>query len=55
MKSSSKYAGCSFWRTQDDWYFFDEERECFALTDKAPDEARRSFEQWLQLVATLDF
>ena len=51
MEASSKYTDCSDWRADSDWYFYDEDRERFVLTDKAPPEARRSFARWQKIVA----
>ena len=33
-----------FWRSNPEWFFFDEEKDEFVLTDKAPERARRSFD-----------
>ena len=33
------------WRTNSEWFTFDA-HDGFALTDKAPKEARESFEKW---------
>ena len=50
MEPSNKFADCLDWRADSDWYFYDEDRQYFALTDKAPPEARRSFAHWRELV-----
>ena len=39
------------WRADSDRYFYDEDRDRFVLTDKAPPEARRSFARWQKIVA----
>lgn len=43
---SVKDKDCLIWSRNRDWYYIDEERNRFVLTDKAPDEARRSFEKY---------
>ena len=40
---------CMDWTNNRDWYYIDDERDRFVLTDKAPEEARRSFEKWKRL------
>lgn len=32
-----------------DWYFFDEENFCYKLTDKAPKEAKESYEEFYKM------
>lgn len=29
-----------------EWYYFDEEEWCYKLTDKAPEKARKSYEEF---------
>ena len=35
-----------YWTKNKEWFTLDKERQRFELTDKAPDEARRSFEKY---------
>lgn len=37
---------CMYWKRDKTWYRIDYERDHYVLTDKAPEEARRSFELW---------
>ena len=37
------------WKKDKSWYTIDEERDRYVLTDKAPEEARRSFEKWKKI------
>ena len=46
MKISRRYEGCTDWRENKEWYYIDEERDRYVLTDKAPEMARKSFELW---------
>ena len=46
---SIRYKGCMDWMDNEDWYYIDEENQRFLLTDKAPEEARRSFEFYIRL------
>lgn len=32
------------------WYYFDEEEFCYKLTDKAPEEARKSYKAFYEAV-----
>ena len=41
-----RYMEMLIWDENDDWYYVDYERDRYILTDKAPEEARRSFELW---------
>ena len=50
METSSKYTDCLYWRANADWYFYDEDRRRFVLTDNAPPEARQSFARWQKLI-----
>ena len=43
---SIKHRGITDWMKNKEWYYVDEERNRYVLTDKAPEEARRSFEKW---------
>ncbi len=40
---------CVDWMNDHDWYSIDKERDRFVLTEKAPEEARRSFEKWKRI------
>ena len=53
MKSNKKYEDCLKWRENFEWY--DLKNEQYVLTDKAPAEARRSFEQWKELTEREDY
>ena len=46
---SARDKDCMDWTNNQDWYFVDEERDRFVLTEKAPEEARRSFEKWKRI------
>ncbi len=46
---SRKVISVMDWLDDEQWYRVDEGR--YVLTDKAPKEARHSFEQWEKLVA----
>ena len=35
-----------YWTKNKEWFTLDKEHQRFELTDKAPDEARRSFEKY---------
>ena len=43
---SIKYSGLMYWAHDKEWYYIDYERDRYVLTDKAPEEARRSFDLW---------
>ena len=43
---SARDKDCMLWMRNKDWYYIDDERDRFILTEKAPEEARRSFEKW---------
>ena len=32
-----------------EWYYFDEEKEKYELTDKATDKAKQSFEEYIKI------
>ena len=49
MKMSRQNKGCTDWMDNEEWYYIDEERDRYVLTDKAPEEARRSFEMWKKM------
>ena len=38
-----------FWRTNREWYDYDENEEIY-LTDKAPEEARESYQNYLDII-----
>ena len=40
---------CMIWSRNREWYYIDEERDRFVLTEKAPEEARRSFEKYKRI------
>ena len=48
---SAKDKDCLIWSRNREWYYIDEERDRFVLTDKAPEEARISFEKWKKINA----
>ena len=37
------------WMDNKEWYYIDDERDRFVLTAKAPEEARRSFEEFKRI------
>ena len=43
------------WKKDKTWYYIDEERDRYVLTDEAPEEARRSFEKWKRINNHLDW
>lgn len=36
----------TYWMTDESWYRINKEKDCFELTDAAPERARKSFELW---------
>lgn len=38
-----------YWRTDKSWYRINHEKDCFELTDAAPERARKSFEMYRKL------
>ncbi len=48
-KMSAKDSDCMDWMDDKSWYYIDDERDRFVLTDKAPEEAHRSFEKWKRI------
>ena len=46
---SARDRDCMFWAKDDSWSYVDEERDRLVLTEKAPEEARRSFEKWKRI------
>lgn len=46
---SRKYKGITDWMDNKEWYRIDEESDRYVLTDKAPQEARQSFELWKKI------
>ena len=45
-KMSIKNKDSMIWMENEEWYYIDNEHDEFVLTEKAPEEARRSFEKW---------
>ena len=43
---SAKNKDMMIWSRNREWYYIDEERDRFVLTDKAPEVARISFEKY---------
>lgn len=39
-----------YFMTNKEWYYFDEEEMEYKLTEKAPDKAKQSFEEYYQTV-----
>jgi transcription initiation factor IIF auxiliary subunit len=37
-----------YFMTNEDWYEFDFEKRIFVLTDKAPEKAKESYEEYLK-------
>lgn len=46
---SIKHMGITDWMKNKSWYYVDYERNRYVLTDKAPDEAKNSFERWKKI------
>ena len=46
---SIKDSDCMDWMDDKSWYYIDDARNRFVLTDKASEEARRSFEKWKRI------
>lgn len=46
---SAKNRGCTAWMKNDEWYRYDAKHDKCALTEKAPQEARDSFEQYKRI------
>lgn len=40
----------SYWMTNQEWFYYDDETGEPHLTDKAPEEAKESFEKYMELV-----
>lgn len=38
-----------YWQSNKEWYKVNREKDCFELTDKATERARRSFEMFLSV------
>lgn len=38
-----------YWRTNEAWFTINEEKDCFELTEQAPERARRSFELYKEM------
>ena len=45
-KMSIKNRDMVYWKKDKSWYYIDEERDRYVLTDIAPEEAHRSFEKY---------
>ena len=37
-----------FYMTNNEWYYFDKENWCYRLTDKAPEEAIKSYNEFYE-------
>lgn len=37
-----------YFQQNEDWYYYDENKKTFLLTEKAPQEAYASYEQWIK-------
>lgn len=37
-----------YFMENEDWYEFDFEKKMYVLTDKAPEKAKESYEEWLK-------
>lgn len=37
-----------YWEINKEWYRFNEEKDCYELTDKAPERAIKSFELFMK-------
>lgn len=35
-----------YWMTNNDWYRINKQKDCFELTEVAPERAKRSFAMW---------
>jgi hypothetical protein len=33
-----------------DWYYYDEDENCYRLTEKAPEKARKSYEEFYEMI-----
>ncbi len=38
-----------YWRTNKEWYTINREKDCFELTEQAPERARKSFELYKEI------
>ena len=38
-----------YWHTNKAWYYIDKEKDCYVLTDAAPERARKSFELYRKI------
>lgn len=38
-----------YWRKNKEWYKINDEKDCFELTSKAPERAKRSFKMYQEL------
>ena len=48
-KMSAKNRDAVIWARNEEWYTINKEKKRFELTDKAPEEARRSFEKYKKI------
>lgn len=39
-----------YYMTNEEWYYFDEKESRYKLTDKAPPEAKKSYEEYQELI-----
>lgn len=46
---SARNKDSMLWKKNRDWYVVDKKNQRFILTDKAPEEARRSFEKYKRI------
>lgn len=46
MKHPSAFKGVFDWQKNEEWFKYDERRQRYYLTEKATEEARRSFEKY---------
>lgn len=42
-----------YFMTNEEWYYFDEEEFKYKLTDKATEEARKSYEEYYELLGAM--
>lgn len=48
-RMSARYKDCMYWLEKEEWYTFDRNKNRFFLTEKATEEARRSFEMYKRI------
>lgn len=39
-----------YWKTDENWFHFDEEQEIFVINDDAPQKAKESYEKYVQMI-----